>query len=151
MVPPAPPRLSITTGWPRLSCSFWPSTRPTMSVPPPGGYGTTRRIGRVGKGSAARAAAGNIAAPPRRVKKSRRRIGHLERRGPRWVGAKAYHVASQSVLLRRPAWRSALGQTRSLRRSVGGEAAAGDEHAQGVDRGKPMPARERDDQIALSL
>src|SRR5262245_10559421 len=48
MTPPAPPRFSITTGWPRLSCSAGVKLRAVMSVPPPGAAGTISRIGRVG-------------------------------------------------------------------------------------------------------
>src|SRR5258708_1728874 len=48
MTPPAPPRFSITTVWPRFSDSAGTTLRVTMSVPPPGAAGTTRRIGRVG-------------------------------------------------------------------------------------------------------
>src|SRR5713101_3428054 len=48
MTPPAPPRFSITTLCPRLSCSAGTTLRVTMSVPPPGAAGTTRRIGRAG-------------------------------------------------------------------------------------------------------
>ena len=43
--PAAPPRLSTTTGCPRRSDSFCANVRPTMSVLPPGGYGTMNRIG----------------------------------------------------------------------------------------------------------
>src|SRR5438552_13835820 len=48
MTPPAPPRFSITTVCPRFSDSAGTTLRVTMSVPPPGAAGTTRRIGRVG-------------------------------------------------------------------------------------------------------
>src|SRR4029077_19844923 len=43
--PPAPPRFSITTVWPRFSDRAGTTLRVTMSVPPPGAAGTTRRIG----------------------------------------------------------------------------------------------------------
>jgi hypothetical protein len=46
--PPAPPRLSTTSGLPRRSPSCWPITRATMSLLPPGGNGTISRIGRLG-------------------------------------------------------------------------------------------------------
>ena len=36
---------SITTGWPHISFSFCPITRPSMSVVPPAGHGTIRRTG----------------------------------------------------------------------------------------------------------
>src|SRR5437773_6283216 len=53
MMPPAPPRFSITTGWPRLSCSAGTKLRAAMSVPPPGAAGTMRWIGFVGYCAAA--------------------------------------------------------------------------------------------------
>src|SRR5258706_13553798 len=56
----APPRLSTTTDWPRYSPSFGASTRATMSLVPPGGKPTRKRIGFEGKGACA--AAGNAAA-----------------------------------------------------------------------------------------
>ena len=37
MVPPAPPRFSITTGWPSRVVSSAPTRRPIRSVLPPGG------------------------------------------------------------------------------------------------------------------
>src|SRR5262245_32478654 len=46
---PAPPRFSITTCWPQISDSFAATIRPTPSVPPPGGNGTTRRTTREGQ------------------------------------------------------------------------------------------------------
>jgi hypothetical protein len=48
MTPPAPPRLSTTTGLPSASDSFCAITRPVMSVPPPGANGTMKRIGLAG-------------------------------------------------------------------------------------------------------
>src|SRR5882672_7716494 len=48
MTPPAPPRFSITTVCPRFSDNAGTTLRVTMSVPPPGAAGTTRRIGLVG-------------------------------------------------------------------------------------------------------
>src|SRR5436853_750994 len=53
MMPPAPPRFSITTGWPRLSCSAGTKLRAAISVPPPGAAGTMRWIGFVGYCAAA--------------------------------------------------------------------------------------------------
>src|SRR5262245_18010250 len=72
MTPPAPPRFSITSVWPRFSCRAGATLRVTMSVPPPGAAGTTRRIGLAGycasagaARSPARASAMNrITAPP---------------------------------------------------------------------------------------
>src|SRR5436309_5836956 len=49
MLPPAPARLSMTKGWPRISAIFGVTVRATMSVPPPGGNGTMTRIGLDGK------------------------------------------------------------------------------------------------------
>src|SRR5207245_4933123 len=49
--PPTPGRFSMTTGWPRPSENFWTTTRATLSLDPPGGNGTTKRIGRLGYGS----------------------------------------------------------------------------------------------------
>ena len=46
--PDAPERLSTMICWPSPSVIFWPITRAEMSVPPPGGKGTSMRIGRVG-------------------------------------------------------------------------------------------------------
>src|SRR5215468_2824968 len=48
MLPPAPPRLSITTGWPNALEMRSPTRRPTMSALPPAANGTIRRIGRSG-------------------------------------------------------------------------------------------------------
>src|SRR6267378_5002118 len=48
MMPPAPPRFSISTFCPRFSDSAGTTLRVTMSVPPPGAAGTTSRIGRAG-------------------------------------------------------------------------------------------------------
>src|SRR5688572_24506424 len=48
IVPPAPPRLSTTTGTPRASLSRCATMRPTISLPPPGGNGTMKRTGRLG-------------------------------------------------------------------------------------------------------
>src|SRR6266513_4647977 len=61
MMPPAPPRFSITTGWPRFSCSAGTKLRAVMSVPPPGAAGTMRWIGFVGYCAAAGGAAARSA------------------------------------------------------------------------------------------
>ena len=47
-MPAAPGLFSITTAWPQASCSFCARMRVPMSVPPPGGKGTTMRIGLAG-------------------------------------------------------------------------------------------------------
>src|SRR5947209_17131143 len=49
MLPPAPARFSMMKGCPRISAIFGVTVRATMSVPPPGGNGTTTRIGFDGK------------------------------------------------------------------------------------------------------
>jgi hypothetical protein len=59
-LPPAPPRFSITTGWPSASASGGWITRATMSLAPPGANGTTSVTGR--SGQAAAPACGNAAA-----------------------------------------------------------------------------------------
>ena len=48
IVPPAPVRFSITTGCPQFSLIFCAMMRASVSVPPPGENGTTKRIGLVG-------------------------------------------------------------------------------------------------------
>src|SRR5471032_2005235 len=45
MLPPAPGRLSMITCRPRSSPSFWPSSRASMSLGPPGVKPTTKRTG----------------------------------------------------------------------------------------------------------
>jgi hypothetical protein len=45
MLPPAPPLLSITTTCPRFAALVLARMRATMSVLPPAGKGTARRIG----------------------------------------------------------------------------------------------------------
>src|SRR6185369_7672224 len=47
-VPPPPGLLSTITGWPRRLPRGPDMARATMSAPPPGANGTTRRIGRLG-------------------------------------------------------------------------------------------------------
>ena len=48
MLPPAPGRFSTTIGWPSFSPSLGPRILAMVSVLPPGGNVTTRRIGLVG-------------------------------------------------------------------------------------------------------
>jgi hypothetical protein len=48
MLPPAPPRLSMTTCCPSASPRRVAIARPIVSVPPPGGNGRMKRIGLVG-------------------------------------------------------------------------------------------------------
>src|SRR5512143_2468623 len=61
MLPPAPGRLSTMTCCPHASVSFCPTSRARMSVAPPGGNGTTIRIGLVGYAGACAPAGGTIA------------------------------------------------------------------------------------------
>src|SRR4051794_6993964 len=49
MRPPAPPRFSTTIVWPSAGLSFSDMSRATASVPPPGAFGTMRRMGLVGQ------------------------------------------------------------------------------------------------------
>src|SRR5574343_1431184 len=79
MLPPAPARLSTTTGWPSSALSAWPTMRARMSVVPPAEKGTTMVMGLEGNAwarawlvihrpAAARLApASSWAAKPRRV------------------------------------------------------------------------------------
>src|SRR5512133_91756 len=60
-VPPAPARFSTTTGWPSRAASPAATRRPSRSLDPPGGKGTTSLIGRVGKAGCA--SAGRATAP----------------------------------------------------------------------------------------
>ncbi|CFN75313.1 Uncharacterised protein [Bordetella pertussis] len=48
MMPPAPARLSTTTGWPSMAESRSENARAARSVPPPGPVGTTRVTGPFG-------------------------------------------------------------------------------------------------------
>jgi Na+-transporting NADH:ubiquinone oxidoreductase subunit NqrB len=48
IVPPAPPRFSVTNCCPRPSLSFASRIRLTVSAPPPAGYGTITLTGRAG-------------------------------------------------------------------------------------------------------
>src|SRR5688572_15694155 len=57
MVPPAPARLSTISGCPHRSFSFWPSTRPIMSMLLPGPIWITMRTGRVGNAASCAIAA----------------------------------------------------------------------------------------------
>ncbi|MNT78893.1 hypothetical protein D3C72_2181770 [compost metagenome] len=56
IVPAAPARDSITSGWPSSVLISGVSMRPNVSVVDPGWCGTTMRTGWVGKSPAARAA-----------------------------------------------------------------------------------------------
>jgi hypothetical protein len=52
IVPPAPPRFSITNCWPSICESLAVSGRATVSVPPPGGNGTITLTGLLGQSCA---------------------------------------------------------------------------------------------------
>src|SRR3990170_1680548 len=65
-MPPAPARLSTTNVCPMDSWNFFPSSRPWMSVPPPGPNGTMMRTdfaGQVWEGAAAPSASPSTTAP----------------------------------------------------------------------------------------
>src|SRR5882757_6346731 len=82
MLPPAPPRLSITTGWPSAAEIRSATRRPTMSALPPAANGTIIRIGR--SGNAAKAERGsNVAAEPNPIPaiSARREIGKISGMG----------------------------------------------------------------------
>ena len=64
IVPPAPVRFSITTGCPQFSLIFCAMMRASVSVPPPGENGTTKRIGLVGNPFAERVEEGCACATP---------------------------------------------------------------------------------------
>ncbi|OQC06493.1 MAG: hypothetical protein BWX79_02081 [Alphaproteobacteria bacterium ADurb.Bin100] len=49
ITPAAPALFSITTDRFHMVASFWPTTRASASVPPPGGKPTTMRTGPLGK------------------------------------------------------------------------------------------------------
>src|SRR4051812_37513971 len=96
ITPPAPPRLSTTTGCPSDSVSRGARSRASKSVPPPAANGTTKRMGLPGQGWAA---AGIPAAQHRRKAEGGRR---KERRAlvldprPSLFGL----IASSAILLR---------------------------------------------------
>ena len=62
MLPPAPGRLSTTACSFHASAIFCAAARARMSVVPPGGNGTTMRIGLVGNAVCASAAGGTATA-----------------------------------------------------------------------------------------
>src|SRR5579864_9053271 len=74
MVPAAPVRFSITTDWPSVRFIRSASTRPSVSVGPPAGNGTTITIGRDGYDceNASRGTIGIAAAAAARPKTLRR-------------------------------------------------------------------------------
>src|SRR5258706_13747123 len=60
MLPPAPGRLSMTTGCPSLATSLGCIVRAMRSAPPPGAYGTMKRSGFVAKLCALAACTANM-------------------------------------------------------------------------------------------
>src|SRR5437016_2861705 len=98
MMPPAPPRFSITTGWPRLSCSAGTKLRAAISVPPPGAAGTMRWIGLAGYC----AAAGGMAKCAASSRRERIAIGLViarRRTNPRLPKKKAWPARRTSYAL----------------------------------------------------
>src|SRR5258708_2960059 len=83
-MPLAPARLSITTACLNASVSFGPIRRARMSVVPPGGKFTIKRIGLLGKSASGCAAcAGPEACAANTSADAAMRVGSLMRRGPR--------------------------------------------------------------------
>lgn len=76
-LPPAPPRLSTTTGWPSASTRGAWMVRTSTSTRPPGASPTTRRTGLVGQAPAWAQAAGveAVMASAARVASVRRLFG----------------------------------------------------------------------------
>src|SRR5215472_5817857 len=75
MLVPAPGLFSITTCWPQILDSRSAVMRATVSVDPPGSYGTTTRTGRVGQawadvGRLTAGASANVAARAARRRRS---------------------------------------------------------------------------------
>src|SRR5450755_3044660 len=68
MLPPAPGRLSMVTGWPRRSPSFGAMIRTVASVDPPGGNVTITRIGFAGQAASGWAGAALAATSAAAVK-----------------------------------------------------------------------------------
>src|SRR5262245_33620755 len=89
MLPPAPPRFSTMNCWPRLSVSFCASGRAIVSLPPPGGYGTTMRTGLAGYVCAA-------ALPPKQAM-TKKTTNEAPRRGVR----QEFHVEDPESFLSR--------------------------------------------------
>ncbi len=80
MLPPAPGRFSITSGWPSFSLTRGAMARTMASALPPGGKVTITRMGLVGQAASwARAglAKANSVAPPRAAHSARRRKGNF--------------------------------------------------------------------------
>jgi len=82
MLPPAPGRFSITSGWPSVALTCGPMARRMASALPPGGKVTTTLIGLVGQASWARAGpcSASSAALPSAAHQARRvRMGFMGR------------------------------------------------------------------------
>src|SRR4051812_38375619 len=76
MLPPAPPRFSTMTGWPRRSDSAWAMMRAVTSVLPPAAKPTNILIGVVGQAVWACAAAAVRAIANVNASENQRRIIH---------------------------------------------------------------------------
>jgi hypothetical protein len=66
ILPLAPGRFSITTGWPSNRAIPSAKSRAAKSVPPPGGLGTSTVIGRLGAHPCARAGVASSSGRARR-------------------------------------------------------------------------------------
>ncbi len=86
MAPPAPVRLSTTIVAFIDSPSFWATNRATVSVPAPGGNGTTRRMGLLGQAAVSAPAPSGTRAVAVAARRARMRfmigIGRLARMDP---------------------------------------------------------------------
>src|SRR4051794_3186993 len=87
-MPAAPPLFSTTTVWPHLAPSFCATMRAPVSVPPPGGKGTTRVTARFGYVPCANTAAvaASSAAAVRRLFMAGLGLSAVERRALRVEG-----------------------------------------------------------------
>src|ERR1700761_7122660 len=89
MLPNAPARLSTTMGCPSASCIFFPTTRPTTSLPVPGGNGISMLINWLGEGRWA--LANPLAHASADITKARRvRAGERKRSGGLIFQPRAY-------------------------------------------------------------
>src|SRR5260221_10840616 len=131
---PAPGLFSTTTGWPHTSCIFADTRRPMMSVAPPGGNGTIRRTGRVGKVCAPAAKDASAAASARERRKfmslvlvRRLAVAHLEvgyaAGRDRIVAVELLEVESRApaFLLRDPVLREQVELSRHVAKILGVE------------------------------
>src|SRR6266550_1614402 len=129
MVPPAPPRLSTMTGWPRRWPTCAATGRAKMSFEPPGGNGTIQSMARDGRQSAAHS--GAASPPASRPPSAVRREMFIER----WImSADAPLSANLAV---GSAGRHRLGRLRALPQNCNhdgaGDAEAGEDDREGAD------------------